>query len=170
MTTRPDGCCKSPSAGPVEGLRERDQAILCELARGDDAQVGFQGLRRRLDLHQEALRRSLGRLERDGYVRRHPHGYGLTPKGSAVFEGDVSRHIDRRTTPVAQVILPADLDAVDLVDSLSRRWFRGLRWYGLTQGPGETTLMWETEPEGGLVRLRVGVGTATAEVAAAPDE
>ena len=56
-------------AGIVQ-LDEREEAVLEELARDDDAQVAFQGLRRRLELHQQILIRT--KVDRSEFDRHCP--------------------------------------------------------------------------------------------------
>jgi len=45
-----------------------------------------------------------------------------------------------------------------IVERLARRWFNGLRWYGLVATPREQVLTWLTESEGSVVQLRLADG------------
>lgn len=155
---------------PPKGLKEREFRVLIELARGDDVQVGFQGLKRRLGLHQETLRRTLKSLGRMGFVDKREHGYGLTEKAQAVLQ-DYELPLARRSgIPVANLLLPTGATPDLLVENLAHRWFDGLRWFGVAQGPGEAVLMWEADGSDARVHLKIGLGSATAEVVACPDE
>lgn len=136
-------------------LDDRERAILASLPAEGAGRVAFQGLRRRLDLHQQALTRTLRRLQRydlvegddDGYYRlggernppRHRGCCGARP-GQA---------------PVALGVLPSHLDAERVRDHLGGRWFQGLRWYGWRRGPGGLELQWLTEPRNDLVTLHL---------------
>lgn len=149
-------------------LEDRERAVLAELAREGEARVAFQGLRRRLELHQEALARTLRRLERDGLVAHDDKGYKLTEQGFAALRGLALHHGRREVLPVLQAVLPPQVTAESVAEHLAHRWFRGLRWYGQSEAPGETTLTWLAEPGNGLVRVRVTGGTLSLEVEMAP--
>lgn len=174
-----DTCCgtcerppqeQSPAADPPEGLKEREFQVLVELARDDEFQIGFQGLKRRLGVHQETLRRTLKSLDRMGFVRKREHGYGLTDQAQDVLRG-VDVPTDRRSgVPVANLLLPTDLRPDHVVGDLAHRWFEGLRWFGVAHGPGEFVLTWEADASDARVHLRLRLGSASAEVTGCDDE
>lgn len=155
---------------PVEQvpLEDREVLVLSELARGGEGHVAFQGLRRRLELHQQALTRTLRRLEDNGLVARDGQGYKLTEQGFAALRGRPIEGKARDVLPVVQALLPPHLGAEGVAAHLARRWFRGLRWYGASEAPGETTLTWLTEPGNAMVRVRVAGGAVTLEVESPP--
>jgi uncharacterized protein YjhX (UPF0386 family) len=154
-----------PSVEPVPDLGDREVAVLSEIAREGEASVAFQGLRRRLYLHQEALSRTLRRLSREGFVARDEGGgYRLTEQGFVALRGRAPARARRDPLTVAQALLPPHVTTDMVVGQLARRWFRGLRWYGRAEGPGETTLAWLAEPSNATVRVRVGSGTVALEV------
>lgn len=134
---------------------DRRTRILRELAREDEATVAFQGLKRRLGLHQQKLARALGRLEEDGLIEADPDGYRLSEAGYEILAGQTSTGPRCPDRPLVQALLPPSLDDQAVVDALSQRWFKGLRWYGTADGPGETTLIWLTEDEHRTIRLRL---------------
>lgn len=57
--------------------------------------------------------------------------------------------------PVFAAVLPSHLLGAQVVERLRHRWFQGLRWFGIGEGPEETVLSWTAETGGRLVRLRV---------------
>jgi hypothetical protein len=69
---------------------------------------------------------------------------------------------------VVEAALPAHVGRTVVVNHLSNRWFQGLRWYGLSDGPEETGLTWLTEPERATVRVRVRRDRLVLEVEEAP--
>lgn len=140
---------------PFPMLEDRDVAVLAELAGEGDSWVAFQGLRRRLDLHQESLTRALRRLERYGLVVREPHGYRLTEQGLLAVRGRGLVAAPQPVEPIVEATLPNGLRAAAVANQLSRRWFRGLRWYGQSGGSDETILTWLTETENARVRVRI---------------
>lgn len=160
-----DQDCYSAATG--RRLEPRQARVLWELSRLGDATVAFSGVRRRLDLHPQALTRTLDRLVDAGLADRAADdegsdGYRLTEEGFrsvACCAGEAGP----RTTPLVCAVVPAHLDADDVADRLAGRWFQGLHWYGQAEGPGETTLAWLTDPDARMVRLRLVGGMLTVE-------
>jgi DNA-binding MarR family transcriptional regulator len=138
-------------------LAGREQTVVRELGRFGDARIAFQGLRRRLGLHPQALTRTLRSLERAGIVGHDERGYFVSPKHRAAFESSQSQAF----RPVFAAILPPHVEPKHLAEQLSRRWFQGLRWFGITEQPGEFVLHWILDADLASVRLRItprGVG------------
>ncbi len=152
---------RAPQTGATPAIDERQRTILAELAREDEATVAFQGLKRRLELHQQKLTRSLDRLVDHGLVASTEHGYRLTDAGWERLAGRQTNGPRCRDRPIAQMLLPPDLEVEAVAEALAERWFKGLRWYGRADGPGETTLIWLTEGAHDIVRLRLAGSTAT---------
>lgn len=155
---------RAPSGGATSPLEDREMAILHELAREGEALVGFQALRRQLDVHQQVLTRTLRRLEDSGYVARSDAGYQLTEHGFAMLSGRPGAAAHRESLTLADALLPPGIDGPLVAGHLAQRWFQGLRWYGQAGGPGETTLIWQTEDGDATVRVRVVGGQFTVEV------
>lgn len=147
-------------------LEDRERSVLSELGREIDAWVTFQGLRRQLGVHQQALARVLRRLEAQGLVAHHGKGYQITDAGHAALRG-ASRSEARPLLPVLQALLPPYVQPGDVAAQLSRRWFGGLRWYGQSEGPGETSLHWMAGKS--RVTVRVAPGSVHLEVEDDPD-
>ncbi len=154
----------------VAALEDRDRTVLAELAREVDAWVTFQGLRRQLGVHQQALARTLRRLEADGLVAHDGKGYQLTDRGAAALQGHAFPRPAAPPLPLLEALLPPHLGAGDVAAQLSRRWFGGLRWYAQSEGPGETVLHWMTENGKGRVTVRVHGGALRMEVQADPED
>lgn len=152
-------------AAPVD-LEERERDVLSELAREVDAWVSFQGLRRQLGVHQQALARVLRRMEQQGLVAHEGRGYQLTAVGLASLRGEATRERSRPVLPVLTAILPPHVQPRDVAAQLSRRWFGGLRWYGQSEAPGETSLHWLADRI--KVTVRVSAGNVTLEVEDTP--
>ncbi|HET6405791.1 MAG TPA: MarR family transcriptional regulator [Candidatus Thermoplasmatota archaeon] len=150
----------APSPSPA--LEERERSVLAELAREVDAWVTFQGLRRQLGVHQQALARTLRRLEQAGLVAHAGKGYQLTDAGFSALRGDRAAAPSRPVLPVVHALLPPHVAPEAVARQLSRRWFGGLRWYGQSEGPGETSLHWMAERT--RVTVRVSPGGVTLEV------
>lgn len=137
-------------------LRELDFEVL-RLLGSDEGTFAFQGLRRRMHIHQERLSRSLQRLEEDGFVLRTPRGYAITPKGSLLTQ----RLLSPASTPstiILQSFIPGDVSPSAIAKRLEGRWFGSLRWIGISEGPDGATLRWMTGESGVEVTLRVKWG------------
>lgn len=154
----------TPSALPATpSLEERERTVLVELAREVDAWVTFQGLRRQLGVHQQALARTLRRLEQAGLIAHAGKGYQLTDAGFSALRTDRPDSAQARPAiPVVHALLPPHVQPSAVAQQLSRRWFGGLRWYGQSEGPGETSLHWMAEKT--KVTVRVSPGSVTLEV------
>jgi hypothetical protein len=156
----------------VVGLPDdRESRVLIEIARAGDAKVAFGGLRRKLGVHQEILARSLRRLARDGLVEKDGEGYRITERGYGTLRGKRVARPPRETLTLAQTILPPRMEGHDVALALGGRWFRGLRWYGRSEQPGETTLSWlvegneppHAEADPPILRIRVSGGMLAIE-------
>ena len=156
-----DLCRPEPYRGPP--LDERDLPLLAELAHEWDARVTFQGLRRRLGVHQQALARALRRLEGDGLVARSPEGYHLTELGFSALWGHARPRPPRDTYTLLQALLPPHTDDEAVARRLARRWTGPLRWYGEARNPGETTLAWLLDPSDALLKVRIAGGALAIE-------
>ena len=156
---------------PAPTLEERERTVLAELARESDARVSFQGLRRQLGLHQQILTRTLRRLEGAGLVAREGRGgYLLTDLGARALRDRLDRAPGPRTATLAQALLPPHVSGREVASQLARRWFGGLRWYGQSEGPSETSLHWVVEPGRQRVTLRVSEGAVALEADLPPQD
>jgi hypothetical protein len=161
-----------PSADSIEGdyseeLEERpspnDLVVLRALNEDEDArELSFQGIRRKLGLHQETLSRSLHRLQRDGFVERLDHAYRISPKGITSIGGERPKLSSMKLDPadpyavsLLRARLPPDINISELVNSLSYKWFGNLRWLGSTQTPESATLSWITDDTGLKISVRI---------------
>lgn len=157
MASAPTFLLASTSSPPTSSLRDRERLVLSELARNADARVAFQGLRRRLGLHPQALVRTLRSLESLGFIRHETEGYRLAAPGAeALGSRPVPKHPNLR--PVFAAVLPGHVTPDRIVEKLARRWFNGLRWYGVMSTQGEHVLTWLTEADGSVVQLRLADG------------
>ncbi len=152
----------------LASLRDLDIDVLRTLG-GDEGRVAFQGLRRRMNVHQERLSRSLQRLEEEGLVSKGPRGYVLTEKGSA-FAHRWFTQSPSEFTVILQSFLPTDLSPNQVAARLEGKWFGNLRWLGAKDDPDGSTLRWVTEETGIEVVLRVSWGKIVVETNATQRE
>jgi len=124
-------------------LGDRELEILKALNQEDSSTVAFQGLKRKLGMHQESLSRALTRLHRDGLVEKTPDGYRIGKKVGLPSGAD--RSPDKKILPIIQAYIPHSIDMDNLVSDLKGTWFGGLRWLGLAETDTEKVLTWITE-------------------------
>ena len=151
------GC---PSLRSVKLMTEDDEL---DLRRGDwqvldafhDAasSLAFQGLKRRLGMHQETLSRALQRLENDNLVERTEDGYRLTQHGSKVIHLPARRQ-STKSTSLLETYLPSDVPSTDVISRLKYCWFSTLRWLGYSENENEALLTWVTDDGNTQVRAR----------------
>jgi DNA-binding MarR family transcriptional regulator len=143
-------------------LRDVDLEILRVLGDQVESTIAFQGLRRRMNIHQEKLSRALQRLEQDDLVARTPGGYTITPKGSQIVDRWVPRATGGLET-LLEAYLPADVSPGFVASRLRGRWFGSLRWLGQAEAPGKMVLRWVTEETGVEVRVTLTWGHLVVE-------
>ncbi len=151
------GC---PSLRLVKILPEGDEL---DLRRGDwqvldafhdaESSLAFQGLKRRLGMHQETLSRALQRLADDNLVERTEDGYRLTQHGSEITHIPARGHSTKGTS-LLETYLPSDVPATDVISRLKYSWFSRLRWLGYSNNENETLLTWVTDDGNTQVRAR----------------
>jgi DNA-binding transcriptional regulator YhcF (GntR family) len=127
-----------------ESLTENDRFILHVIIEEGFDHFSFDGLKRRVRVHQETLSRTLVRLEDQGIVEKTSKGYEVTskPKRSEVYL--MNNSLDY--IPLIQTLLPPGISFQEVLSSLRGRWFGVLRWIGYSKKEDdEMTLKWITE-------------------------
>jgi len=147
-------------------LRTSDIQVLQALS-GDDA-LAFQGLKRKMHIHQEKLSRALQRLEDDGLVVKSGRGYALTSKGSELAQRWLAPAF-RIPTVIVQSFVPIRADPRLMASNLVGRWFGNLRWLGMRETPESVVLRWVTYDGRLEVTLRMAWEKLTIETNAKDD-
>ena len=119
------------------------------LSSESDATYSFQGMKRRLGLHQEKLTRILKRLEDDNLVLKTDEGYKVLHHSRKT-----TRHLDEGE-PVIRGQLPPGINPSVLTSKLKGRWFKNFRWVGYANGTDELSLYWITEDNKFQVRIQL---------------
>ncbi len=125
-----------------------DEALVMDMLSSEsDAVYSFQGMKRKLGLHQEKLTRILRRLEEDEVVLKTQGGYRV------LHRPEKYTHNVAYGEPVIRGQLPPGLDLVVLTSKLKGRWFKNFRWLGYASNETGQSLYWITED--GKFQLRV---------------
>lgn len=143
----------SPDVTPLDHRPIDDKhLVMAMLSAESDATYTFQGLKRRLGLHQEKLTRILRRLEDDNLVVKTEEGYRTLkqPRKEAhhLIEGE----------PVIRGRLPPGMDSRLLLSKIKGRWFKNFRWVGYATSDEGLSLYWITEDNKFEVRVRLSTG------------
>jgi DNA-binding MarR family transcriptional regulator len=133
-----------------EGLDFRQREVLSALSEDRNATYSFQGLRRKLGLHQEMLSRTLDRLEEQDLIERTEDGYRIG------FERRAPRPVIAGATSigtrVVEASLPHETDPTLVLERLKGRWFGEFRWLGYSATSSDLTMRWISDD--GRIQLR----------------
>ncbi len=134
-------------------VRPNDEKVLETLGE-DRSSYTFNGLMRKLGIHQESLSRSLHRLDELGLVEKSDLGYKLSSKGELLSRNRIT---DAKIayTPLMQTYIPSNIDVSSIVNSLVGKWFKNLRWLGMIEGEMGHSLQWVNEDNSFQVNLRI---------------
>jgi predicted transcriptional regulator len=137
-----------------DGLDRRQLEVLSVLSEDEGTVYSFQGLRRKLGLHQEMLSRTLDRLEDQAFIVKTNDGYRVNPnKCTSQFEFDVE--MTPNETEVVTARLPIEVNTSLVLNALKGRWFREFRWLGYSDAQAQLTMSWISE--NGEIQLRVRI-------------
>ena len=128
-------------------LSQRDTEVLSLLEQEDLTAFTFDGLKRRLGLHQETLSRILARLEEEGIIKKEASGYRVTPRIESMKLAPAN--VKEENVPLLQTYLPSNAQVQRLITNLRGKWFGLLRWFGLSENEKGVALKWVTE-DGGI--------------------
>jgi len=139
----------------LDDFQTNDKKVLSLLNQDSDVndnQYTFNGLVRKLGIHQQSLTRSLHRLESAGLVKKTDYGYTLTKnldsilvKKSRIDLENLSKRISHQCEQFEQILqlyIPTDIKVEDVVNKLLGKWFGTLRWIGIVEGDGGYVLQW----------------------------
>lgn len=140
-------------------LDERERDVLKLLSSEQNAHFSFQGLRRRLGLHQETLTRTLKRLEEAQVIERSPEGYKLKGTGNNYsFTVGTNQSLAK---PIINAYLPSQIDVTVLFQRLRGRWFSSFRWLGYSHDGTQLSMSWISEDGRMQLQARISGGKIT---------
>ncbi len=148
----------SSSNVSLDDFQINDKKVLSLLNQDsnvNDNQYTFNGLVRKLRIHQQSLTRSLHRLESAGLVKKTDYGYKITKnldsvlvKKSRIDLENLSKTISHQYAQFEQIIqlyIPTTVKVEDIVANLLGKWFGTLRWIGIVEGDGGYVLQWTSD-------------------------
>lgn len=132
-----------------------DKKVLSLLSQDNylnDSHYTFNGLVRKLGIHQQSLARSLHRLEDIGLIKKTNTGYKLSKnldsilvKKSRIDLENLFKKMTRQYAPFEQVLqlyIPTTVNIEEMVRKLIGKWFGNLRWIGFVDGDNGYVLQW----------------------------
>ena len=138
---------------------ERELEVLKLFSTDQNAHYSFQGLRRRLGLHQETLTRTLKRLEEVHAIEHSPDGYKLKAAGNTfTFNVPIAQPNNK---PIIEAYLPTQVDVTILFQKLRGKWFNTFRWLGYSQEGSALSMSWISEDGRMQLQARVADGKIT---------
>ena len=139
----------------LDDFQTNDKKVLSILNQDSDVndnQYTFNGLVRKLGIHQQSLTRSLHRLASAGLVKKTVRGYGLAKnldsilvKKSRIDLENLSKGISdqyEQFEQILQLYIPTEIKVEDVIRKLHGKWFGTLRWIGIVEGDGGYVLQW----------------------------
>jgi DNA-binding HxlR family transcriptional regulator len=142
-------------------LRNNDTKILTLLEQETGSYYSFNGLIRKLNLHQQSLTRALKRLEDLRLVEKSQIGYRLTTSGKSLMTFLTSRNRTENYVrsgrsvlkrgkekgncyiQLLQTYISVDVKPEEILRKLIGKWFNNLRWVGLVESEaGGYMLQW----------------------------
>jgi len=140
-------------------LDDRELEVLKLLSSDQNAYYSFQGLRRRLGLHQETLTRTLKRLEEAHAIEHSPDGYKVRGSGNTL-SFTVQTGLPN-SKPVIEAYLPSQIDVTVLFQKLRGRWFSNFRWLGYSHDGNILSMSWISEDGRMQLQARINSGKIT---------
>jgi DNA-binding HxlR family transcriptional regulator len=171
-------------------LRNNDTKILKLLDQEPGSNYSFNGLIRKLNLHQQSLTRALKRLEDLRLIEKSQIGYRLTTNGESLmtllasknstdnYARSESRVLNRESQKrnsyiqLLQTRISVDVKSEEILSKLIGKWFNNLRWVGLVESEGgEYMLQWVSDDSNSFqIILRVISKYLTVETNASSDK
>jgi DNA-binding HxlR family transcriptional regulator len=166
----------------LDDFQSNDKKVLSVLNQDSDLaenQYTFNGLVRKLGIHQQSLSRALHRLEDAGLIQRTESGYkpnrnlrSVLVKKSQIDLENLAKKISKQHLQFVQILqlyIPTTVKIDDVVDKLVGKWFGNLRWIGLVEGDGGYVLQWANSDKF-QVNLKIISRYATVESNAASEK
>ena len=140
-----------------EDLTTRELNILLLLAseaysKDSQAELSFQGIKTKLNLHQQKVATALKRLLQKSLIEKTLNGYTINKNGMKIINSLLkSPATSLKTEPQEyiglEVMIPLNNknnDLFKLIYLLKGRWFANWRWIGMFQNPTSVKMAWQS--------------------------
>src|ERR687896_73949 len=160
-----------------DGLHINDSKILLLMGQEVRSNYSFEGLIRKLNLHQQSLTRALIRLEDMKLVEKSSIGYKLTENGvslmrlllsstdrayklvsnNSILEKKKEKEKRNGYIQLLQTYISVDVKPEEILYGLIGKWFINLRWVGMIESEaGGYMLQWISDDHYGFqINLRL---------------
>ena len=118
-------------------VRPNDYRVLDVLGE-TKSEYSFSGIMRKLGMHQETLSRSLHRLHELGIIDKSKLGYKISNK----MQNLPKNKKKQAYVPILLSYLPPRIVAQKIISEIAGKWFKNLRWVGMSEDDGQKTLQW----------------------------
>lgn len=139
-------------------LKERDLTILLVIEEENLTYFTFEGLKRRLQIHQETLSRILNRLTEEKMIQKNNSHYTLTSKAKELLKTQ-NPESSSPSLPLLQIFLPPQISVNKIFSNLKGKWFGTLRWLGYSTSNEDIALKWITTEGRTIVSAVFSQGT-----------
>ncbi|MBN1683720.1 MarR family transcriptional regulator [Candidatus Bathyarchaeota archaeon] len=120
----------------------RDQEVLEFLIAEELYGFTFDGIRKRLKIHQETLSRILGRLLELNIVEKVAVGYRVSER---IYEFSMlPLRESSKKIQVLQTYIPSNISIENLLIETEGKWFDTLRWLGYSKNEDKVVFKWIT--------------------------
>ena len=137
------------------GLDEYEMDIITLLAiesisNKSNSILSFQGMKRKLNTHQQILSRSLKRLEDKGFLKKLNNDYVLTKRAILTFQDQINKLLkeekqDHNNKFGIKTTFGTNISRDEFLKALKGTWFSNFRYIGWYNGYDFIRLKWLTD-------------------------
>lgn len=106
--------------------------------------LSFQGIKRKLDIHQQILTNALNRLLDKEFIHKNSDNHYILTKKGFHFIQSLTVDINKSdlNTPIVENTYKTDISAKLFLNSLKGKWFGDFRWIGWFKDSNSVKLEW----------------------------
>lgn len=122
-----------------------DKKVLNLFNLDTNSEYSFNGMTKKLKMHQQSLSRALKRLEYLGIIEKTDAGYKLNKSSISYQTNNIDSKYDtigREFIPVAKISFPHSVNFDIIINNMEGKWFDNLRWIGIRNRQSTKVLVW----------------------------